>query len=482
MEVVGKTFFTPPNPDFPYQEVCTPLDSANTEIRLLRLLPGSYDEEIACQLTEGVPLPAADSQRQATTSSKSWRPFRKTERTARERFREHDIINAPQYEALSYCAGDPNDSQPILVNSKRFNVFSSLYSALKHLRRPDTYRMLWVDQICINQTDLKERSSQVLKMSEIYANADAVQIWLGEDSAAPECGLAFAFCRQFLAENRIHLQQSINRFDDGNSDTITATRKWTYEYDFRDVDYTRLDLDLKQALLWLETTMTDDLYRGRWAAFFNIFSWPWWTRCWIVQETVVAKRAYLMCGVNSIDWEDFSKIFLVFSRSSIGSSPRPGQALELWGEDRGRALRHMYLAELIDFRRTVRFLVPEGERLFGYLQPLRHFSASDMRDHVYARLGLLEKKWRSQYGIIPNYAEENRATDVFVEVAKSIIVVEDSLDVLADAIGDEAEPGLPSWAPNWAHRRIERLGIEPTFFSASGSHDRLPSFWGKIAY
>lgn len=37
----------------------------------------------------------------------------------------------------------------------------------------------WVDQICINQEDIKERSHQVKLMCRIYRNAQSTIVWLG---------------------------------------------------------------------------------------------------------------------------------------------------------------------------------------------------------------------------------------------------------------------------------------------------------------
>ena len=45
---------------------------------------------------------------------------------------------------------------------------------------------MWIDSICVNQQDLKERSSQVLRMADIYGQAERVIAWLGletEDTA-----------------------------------------------------------------------------------------------------------------------------------------------------------------------------------------------------------------------------------------------------------------------------------------------------------
>ncbi|KAI4179181.1 MAG: hypothetical protein L6R41_007995, partial [Letrouitia leprolyta] len=56
----------------------------------------------------------------------------------------------------------------------------SLHGALKNLQRPEP-RSLWADAICIDQSNIAERSSQVTMMGAIYERALSVQIWLGED-------------------------------------------------------------------------------------------------------------------------------------------------------------------------------------------------------------------------------------------------------------------------------------------------------------
>lgn len=38
---------------------------------------------------------------------------------------------------------------------------------------------MWADAVCINQTDLDERSSQVTIMCDIYEDTRNCQIWLG---------------------------------------------------------------------------------------------------------------------------------------------------------------------------------------------------------------------------------------------------------------------------------------------------------------
>ena len=39
---------------------------------------------------------------------------------------------------------------------------------------------LWIDALCINQKDKKEKSEQVNRMANVYESAEWVLIWLGQ--------------------------------------------------------------------------------------------------------------------------------------------------------------------------------------------------------------------------------------------------------------------------------------------------------------
>ena len=84
------------------------------------------------------------------------------------------------YEALSYTWGSPVEKKHIIVNECDFEVTANLYSALKCLRNRTLTRIIWIDAICINQSDLVERRNQIRLMAEIYAQAHHVVIWLGD--------------------------------------------------------------------------------------------------------------------------------------------------------------------------------------------------------------------------------------------------------------------------------------------------------------
>ncbi|KAI0903887.1 hypothetical protein F4824DRAFT_484963 [Ustulina deusta] len=62
----------------------------------------------------------------------------------------------------------------------------SLQSAFPNLRLGLAPRMLSVDGICINQSDLSERGKQTVLMQQIYWNMSKTVVNLGDDNADSE--------------------------------------------------------------------------------------------------------------------------------------------------------------------------------------------------------------------------------------------------------------------------------------------------------
>jgi hypothetical protein len=63
-------------------------------------------------------------------------------------------------------------------------VTTNLEVALRYLRHQKAHKVLWVDALCINQEDIKERNYQVRTMRDIYVAAEKVVVWLGEEGDA----------------------------------------------------------------------------------------------------------------------------------------------------------------------------------------------------------------------------------------------------------------------------------------------------------
>jgi hypothetical protein len=120
-----------------------------SSIRLLRLLPiGDNPKHLRCELFE-YPLQHSD---------KSCHP----------------------YEALSYTWGSGDTPKSIAVNDQNLHITQNLYTALLRLQDHLCSRVIWIDAICIDQGNGKEKEHQIPLMTEIYAKARRVVVWLGE--------------------------------------------------------------------------------------------------------------------------------------------------------------------------------------------------------------------------------------------------------------------------------------------------------------
>ncbi|KAF2826023.1 HET-domain-containing protein, partial [Ophiobolus disseminans] len=91
----------------------------------------------------------------------------------------------PVYTALSYTWDNGNHNlASIVCKGKTLQVGKNLWDFLREFRRRKaaTDVLLWVDAICIDQSNVKERNHQVAQMRDIYTMASSVIVWLGPSS------------------------------------------------------------------------------------------------------------------------------------------------------------------------------------------------------------------------------------------------------------------------------------------------------------
>ena len=134
-----------------------PLDRSRSEIRLLEIFPcREKDATISCGLQ--------------TVS----------------------LNDGPEYIALSYVWGDPNDTDDIILNGATATVTKSLALMLRDVGNPvfptaKSWRkskgtlalLFWADGVCINQEDTTEKGHQVALMRLVYQRARGVVAWMG---------------------------------------------------------------------------------------------------------------------------------------------------------------------------------------------------------------------------------------------------------------------------------------------------------------
>jgi hypothetical protein len=359
---------------------------------------------------------------------------------------KHMSIDGPQeYDALSYCWG-PNDAKKVVkileyhkapdrrpsfkdIHLSTFYVRPTLYGALRNLRDQKQIRILWVDAICINQDDVSERNHQVSKMAEIYNMASHVSIWLGDGT--PESDMAMSFINQVL-------------------------------------DPSRFDL-----------LLGDDATVSQWAALLSLMRRPWFSRRWIIQEIMLARKATLHCGKLSQDWSNFAGIVEVigghvkqlkqlFARSSeYGKDTEILSDLQTFGAYRLAQAASTLLRKSDDGR-----VLERRCSLEELLLTLPNFECGNLRDTVYSVLSLArdipsslsrtepffegKSMMRANIAISPTGEEfpvmmtvnyDNTIAQVFADVIDFYISSTGRLDILCRhwAPSKNIVDPLPSW-------------------------------------
>ncbi|OTA34077.1 hypothetical protein BTJ68_05932 [Hortaea werneckii EXF-2000] len=121
----------------------TPLGLRN--LRFIRILPGAFDEDLSCEVLV------------------------------------LDQDTAPKYTAISYTWGtDFRKGYKIRIAGYELSVGGNCLYALRQARYfLEQGTLVWIDAICINQSDLQEKGRQVSRMGEIYQQADRVFACIG---------------------------------------------------------------------------------------------------------------------------------------------------------------------------------------------------------------------------------------------------------------------------------------------------------------
>jgi hypothetical protein len=106
----------------------------------------------------------------------------------------------PEYQALSYTWGGKTKQATIIMDGKSFSIgknlhdFQQVYLDLNAEALPKIFQncsttsqfemSLWIDQLCIDQSNVVERNHQVQLMAKIYTGAIGVIAWLGQPPKA----------------------------------------------------------------------------------------------------------------------------------------------------------------------------------------------------------------------------------------------------------------------------------------------------------
>jgi hypothetical protein len=174
------------------------------------------------------------------------------------------LENAPVFEAISYTRGNKDPSIPLEVDGAQVLVTSVIDELLFYRRSIFGSKLLWIDAICINQSDMDEKNTQLPLMTQIYTRASRVVVWLsspesvGETFNVRKLLINLAFCSQ------------LQGFGISSYDIVSNI--------FRDIDWPFMALG-------------------------PIFSRSWFERMWVLQEVAVGETVHVMYSGVCVEWD-----------------------------------------------------------------------------------------------------------------------------------------------------------------------------------
>ncbi|KAI0803518.1 heterokaryon incompatibility protein-domain-containing protein [Xylaria sp. FL0064] len=320
-----------------------------------------------------------------------------------------DLSASPRYETLSYVWGEPVFDATIVCNKDiPFRITGSLHRALVRLRAVDETRVLWVDQICINQASMPDRTAQVAHMTRIYSQCQNAVVWLGDVSK---------------------LQTTLVEFIQTLSNALKRQYRDGLILGVTEVSALQLSqMDAAQRKRYGLPNWQDP----RWKLLLYIYASLWMRRTWIVQEVALPPKVDVLIGPVLMDWRSLTS--LLFYVESLKVSGLYLGSLSSWKAFQALQARRTRTQE--------GELSPLSELLFEH----RRAKATDVRDRIFGLMGLSAERDE-----MPPADYAASVTSVFTDATIDIFRRSGNLDILGlvGPVRPDRPEDLPSWVPDY---------------------------------
>ncbi|KAI0145096.1 hypothetical protein GGR57DRAFT_321038 [Xylariaceae sp. FL1272] len=370
--------------------------SSHTQIRCIKILPGQKDVEI--------------------------------------RLQEHGITHErPPYIFVSYGWGEFGDDRNafVLCEGHRLPVRPNLWDFLIEYRRRQQTQLLWIDEICFNQSDMDETARQDKLLGQITHSAMSTICWVDAPEPTRISTIVADLSRIGRSEPLASVSASNSHYDicrDGTS--ITPEQLFTFQSQTANID----------TVLWksLDTFLDNDYFAEVWS-----LDWIW------------SQELHLWCGNVTISWDELCVALQACFRYSFRnrlSSPGFQNVLVM------NLVRRIYREH-----QTRPTLYEALSAWHGC-----NFWVSDEESHVSAVLDICGTEIR------PNATFEHNANERFyslsLRVAHTLGVL--SLSVAKGPSLTTFPNNSTSWVPNWdSTRKHYLLTQSDNKFSASPRTD-----------
>ncbi|PVH73309.1 hypothetical protein DL98DRAFT_501354, partial [Cadophora sp. DSE1049] len=315
------------------------------------------------------------------------------------------LDDCPEYETVSYTwGGEDDDSRPCrpLFIGPYWDVLlqtRNCWDMLCYLRPRQGIRMVWIDAVCINQSDLVERALQVTSMRSVYQGCSRVVVYLGADLVSGS-GTFKGVKRTHPSRHGLHEFDKVMADEDvDDNDTITLA---------------------------------------------DVISRRYFSRVWIIQELLLSRSAVIPIAGREF-WANglTSRAYRILKEQD---SPL-GQGNWDWSSTTTPWMRDLCAGSL-----------NTSISLYDVFRRTWNCRATDPRDKVFGVLGLVEPldvsvtpahapiDSRSSV-ITPDYNISIRHT--YIGIFAHTLISFGVTDVLVGAAGLSAPPNHLSWLPDW---------------------------------
>lgn len=358
-------------------------------------------------------------------------------------------ISAPPYRAVSYVWSTSLQTHELVTPDGVLQITLSLDKALRSVRPKKQPIILWVDAICINQENRKEKEKQVRLMSRIFQKATCTYAFI-DGGASSNAALQMLMqvrvkaIREERSKHRKSKKIELNRESRVNprhkiGSTDSTTRNETDSTNGSDEEDWPSDIP-KAPASWGDRCIPP-LHDGIWVSVKALFTLAWFRRVWIVQEVVAAYNVEIVCGKWAIDWSYLHQAMEVVDRQIQLEDADTTQLRSSWQPFLSLAAQREWEAR---------------NHRWALIMLLEHFRSTEStltRDRLFAMLGLACDGDEPEFE--PDY--ESPLEDILLKYARVFVRQGRGMQLIYRAGLNDKSLRFPSWIPDWTVRRPNSL-------------------------
>ncbi len=305
------------------------------------------------------------------------------------------------FTALSYTWGNPDKTHKIRCNGKSLAVTETVWEALKNISQLYEQPRLWIDALCINQSNFSERVEQVKIMRDIYRAARNTLVWFPVGRGATK--------------------EDLDKIDKAFDSMVMLGEMW------RIPEFKELVLQDKITFDTLDHAKYDDRQLAMpWEnrdGMKLLFQQSWFERIWICQEVAVSEKTMVFDGIHFGPWEVLADSAEVsYHLGGLNNYMEWGKG-EVFSD--GTFVENVLRLE--SFRKRVEQNTPTG--LLELLHATANFQSTEPLDRVFALLGLITDE--TDRGIVTSFLDYNAPPYLlYLNVTINHIIQHGTLDFL----------------------------------------------------